>query len=153
VDPVHEAVDLLAQGVQIEARARRRGYAELPHEWLRAVVARADGDALPPEDLRDVVRVDALDVEGDDPAAALRRGRTVDADAVDLADTAERVLGELVLVRLDRLEADLVQVVDRGAEADGLREGRRDDPDGVARAARGDPRGRRSPSARTSCGR
>ena len=42
-------------------------------------------------------------------------------DARDLGELVERVGDELVLVLLDRLEPDLLEVVDRGAEADGLR--------------------------------
>ena len=58
VQPVDQAVDLLGDRVEVEARARRRGDAEARHQRLRAVVAGADGDALPVEDLGDVVRVD-----------------------------------------------------------------------------------------------
>ena len=45
------------------------GDAEAAHQRLRAVVAGADADALAAEDLRDVVRVHAVEVEGDDAAA------------------------------------------------------------------------------------
>ena len=45
--------------------------AEAAHQRLRAVVAGADADALAAEDLGDVVRVHAVEVEGD-RAAALR---------------------------------------------------------------------------------
>src|SRR5207248_8925511 len=46
--------------------------------------------------------------------------RAVEPDAFDLAEPLERVGGELVLMLLDRLESDLRDVVDRGAETDRL---------------------------------
>src|SRR5687768_7126515 len=65
--------------------------------------------------------MDALDVEGDDPGAPLRR-RAEETDPVELREPAERVRGQLVLVRLDRGEADLGEVVDRDPEAVRLRD-------------------------------
>jgi hypothetical protein len=43
------------------------------HQRLAAVVAGADRDALQVEDLRDVVRMDVREVEGDDARAPLGR--------------------------------------------------------------------------------
>jgi hypothetical protein len=54
------------------------------------VVPGADRDALGVQDLGDVVRVDALDVEGDDPGAALWR-RPVRRDAAELLQAFERI--------------------------------------------------------------
>src|SRR5438067_1096744 len=120
VQSVDELVDLLLHRVEIEARAVRRGDAELLHQRLAAMMSRADRDSLHVEDLRDVVGMDAVDVERDDAGAALR-GRAVQGDARHLAQPSERVCGQLVLVRLDRVEADARQIVDRGAESDRLR--------------------------------
>src|SRR6478735_1714691 len=64
-----QAVDVLGHGVEIEARARRRGDAETRHQRLGAVVAGADGDAFPVEDLRDVVRVHTFELEARDAGA------------------------------------------------------------------------------------
>src|SRR5437868_15339201 len=114
-----EAVDLLGDGVEVEARAVRRSDAELAHKRLAAVVPGADGDSVLVEHLRDVVRVHVAEVEADDPGAPLRR-RPVERDAGDLAELLERVGGERMLVLLDRFQPDPLQVVDRGAEADGL---------------------------------
>ena len=66
-----EAVDLVRDRVDVEARAIRRGHAELAHERLAAVVACPNRDPVEVEHLRDVVRVDAVDVEGDDPGPAV----------------------------------------------------------------------------------
>src|SRR6478736_9070903 len=63
VEPGDQPIDVVGNRIEIEARARRRGDAEPCHQGLRAVVARADGDALPVEDLRDVVGVHALEPE------------------------------------------------------------------------------------------
>ncbi len=87
------------------------------------MVTRADGHALPVEHLRDVVRVDVVERERDDARAALGR-RTEEPDAGDVGERAERVLGQVVLVLLDRLEAHRREVVDGGAEADRLGHGR-----------------------------
>ena len=80
------------------------------------MVAGADGDALPVEDLRDVVRVHALELEADDAGAPVGR-RPEDADAGDLREPVHRLHDELVLVLLDRLEPDRGDVVDRDPEA------------------------------------
>jgi len=84
-------------------------------------MARADGDALHVKDLRDVVRVNAVDVERHDARPPVSR-RPIQREAVDLAEAAECIRGELVLVRLDRLEPDLGDVVERDAKAVRLRD-------------------------------
>ena len=65
--------------------------------------------------------MDALDVERDDAGAAVGR-RSVDRDPVELDEALDRVTRRDLLVLLDRLEADLGDVVDRGAHAEGLDE-------------------------------
>src|SRR4051794_24880065 len=72
-EPGGEAVDLLLDGVQVEAGPVRRDDAEALHQRLAAVVAGADRDGVEVEDLRDVVRVDAGDVEADDARATVGR--------------------------------------------------------------------------------
>src|SRR2546423_836027 len=69
VQPLGEPVDLFGDRVQVEAGSVRRRDAQLGHQRLAAVVPGADGDAVHVQDLRDVVRVNALEVEGDDPGA------------------------------------------------------------------------------------
>jgi hypothetical protein len=63
-------------------------------------------DAFPVQDLRDVVRVDALEVERDDPRAPLRE-RPEDVHPGHVRQALERIGGEGVLVLLDCLDADL----------------------------------------------
>src|SRR5439155_16189568 len=94
LDALDEPVDLPGEAVEVEARAVRGRDAELGHQRLAAVVAGADRDAVHVQHLRHVVRVDALEVEGDDPGAALRR-RPVEADARDLRQPFDRLRGEL----------------------------------------------------------
>jgi hypothetical protein len=71
------------------------------------VVPGADRDALPVEDLGNIVRMDAL-VERDDPRAPLR-WRPKDVHPRHLRQALERVGGEGVLVLLDCLDVDLGQ--------------------------------------------
>ena len=87
-------------------------------------MAGADRDARQVEDLRDVVGMDPLHVERDDPRAPVG-GRAVERHARDLGELAERVLRELVLVLRDLVQADRLEVVDRRAEADRLGDRRR----------------------------
>ena len=82
-----------------------------------AVVAAADGDAARVEDLHDVVRVHAGDVERDGRSALDRLGRAEDDHAVDAGQLVQRVGGQCLLVRGDRLHAEAREVVDGGAEA------------------------------------
>src|SRR3954469_11057347 len=103
-----EPVDLVRHGVEVEARTVRRRDTQLRHQRLAAVVARADRHCVEIEHLRHVVRVDALEVEADDAGAALGR-RTVERDPRYLAELLERIPGQLLLVRVDRVEADLLQ--------------------------------------------
>src|SRR5213080_5134099 len=88
VHALDEPLDLLRHRVQVEAGPVGRGHAEPGHQGLAAVMARADRDSLRVEHLRHVVGVDALDVEGDDACAPLRR-RAVQLHARDLCETLE----------------------------------------------------------------
>src|SRR6266508_3898530 len=94
-----EAVDLFRDGVEVEAGAVRRGDAELGHQRLAAVVPGPDRDALHVEDLRDVVRMDAVEIEREDARPPLGR-RTVRGQARHVADQIER---ELLVYALDLL--------------------------------------------------
>src|SRR5207249_5635659 len=79
----------------------------------------AAGDSFAVEDLRHIVRVDALDVEGDDPRTPVG-GRAVSFDPRQLREPLERVGRELVLVLFDRVEATVGYVVDSSCETDRL---------------------------------
>jgi MFS family permease len=74
VEPVDEPLHVARRVVHGERRARRRRYAELSHQRLRAVVAGADTDALATEDLPDVVGMGALERERHE-RAPVRRGK------------------------------------------------------------------------------
>ena len=121
VQTVDEPVDLVRDRVEVEARAIRRCDAEPGHQRLAAVVPGANGDAVHVEDLRDVVRMDAFDVERDDSRAPVRR-RPVADEARHVGKPLERVDEQLALVLLDRSDADIGDVVDRGAESHGFRD-------------------------------
>src|SRR3954462_4725566 len=62
---VGEGVDVVVAGVHVEGRPRRRRDPVAPDDGPRAVVPHPDGDAVVVEDLAHIVRVDALDGEGD----------------------------------------------------------------------------------------
>src|SRR3954451_1126049 len=81
---VGEGVDVVVAGVHVEGRAGGRRDAVAPDDGPRAVVPDPDGDAQVVEHLADVVRVDALDGEGDRSPARDGVGRPDDRDAGDL---------------------------------------------------------------------
>ena len=77
------------------------------HTWSRsAIVARSCG-WMP------------VEREGDDAGAA-RGWRAVQGQPLDVAQRLVGVLGDLALVRPDRVHAEAAQVVDGGAQADDL---------------------------------
>ncbi len=67
-----------------KGRARRRRDTEPAHQRLSAVMSGPHADALAPEDLSDVVRMRALEREGDERAAVTGRGRPVHRESGDL---------------------------------------------------------------------
>lgn len=67
-----------------ERRPRRRRYAELAHQRLRAVVPGAHADPVAPEDLPNVVRVRALERERDQRPSVGRVERAVDRQSGNL---------------------------------------------------------------------
>ena len=75
---------------------------------LGAVMASADRDAVAVEDARHIVRMDILDVEGDD-ARLVVAGRiaAVELDVRQLAQLWQRVVDEVLLDGLDAIEGDL----------------------------------------------
>ena len=72
--PATRRVDVLVGVVHGERRARGRRHAEAAHQRLGAVVAGAHAHALAAEDLGHVVRVDAVEREGDERAALVGVG-------------------------------------------------------------------------------
>ncbi|MBV6464816.1 MAG: hypothetical protein PGMFKBFP_00081 [Anaerolineales bacterium] len=83
---------------------------------------RADGDPVPVEDLRYVVRMDAVQRERRDGSLLVRRGAE-DLHAGNLLETFQRVLDDLMFVRGDFVHADRGQVVHGRAETDCLGNG------------------------------
>ena len=80
-----------------------------------------DGDALHVQDLRNVVWMDAVEVEGDDAGAALRC-RAVGDQTGDVRHPLERIDEQFALVLLDRVESDVGDVIDGGSETDRFRD-------------------------------
>jgi hypothetical protein len=89
------------------------------------MVPRADTDAAAIGQLGDVVWVHPLDRERHQPTARLCLRGTGDAQAGDIPEALQRVSGQRALVRAHAIHADLAQVLDCRAQADGLRDRRR----------------------------
>src|SRR3954469_14188671 len=81
---VGERVDVVVARVDVERRPRRGGDAVAADHRPGAVVPAPDGDAEVVEDLAHVVRVDALDGEGDRASAGHGVGRADHGHAGDL---------------------------------------------------------------------
>jgi MFS family permease len=79
-----EPLHVLPVAVHRERRPRRRSYAQLAHQRLRAVMPGADAHPLPSEDLPDVVRMSTLQRERDQGAAVAGGRRAVHHQARDL---------------------------------------------------------------------
>src|SRR5207253_1224043 len=95
LESVDEGVDLGWGVVDEEARARRGDAVEPPHQWLSAVMAGPDGDAVLIEHLTEVVRVNVAVVESDHADALLCARRTVDRDTGDGRKLLHRIGGDL----------------------------------------------------------
>jgi MFS family permease len=76
-EPVHQPLHVGRGVVHRERRPRRRRYAELAHQRLRAVMPGSHTNARASEDLPDVVRVRTLQRERHDRAAVRRGERAV----------------------------------------------------------------------------
>jgi MFS family permease len=77
VEAVDQPLHVGRRVVHREGRARRRAYAQLAHQRLRAVMPGSHADPLTPEDLADVVGMRAVERERDERAAVGRSQRTV----------------------------------------------------------------------------
>ena len=89
-------------------------------QGLRAVVTRADVHAVAGENLADVVRVDAVNGEGQDAAVLLGLLRAENVDVRHAAQLLERAGRERDLAAVDRVEADAADIVDRGVQPGGV---------------------------------
>jgi MFS family permease len=77
VEAVDQPLHIGRRVVHREGRSRRRAYAQLAHQRLRAVMPGSHADPLASEDLADVVRVRAVERERDERAAVRRSQRAV----------------------------------------------------------------------------
>jgi len=125
VDGLDKRVDFVGRVIDVEGCPGRRGDAEFVVQRLGTVVAGPDSNGGVVEHLREVVGVDALDVERHQATTLFAGGRAVDLDIVELREPVECVLCEFVLVALDALHPDVVEVLDGLGECDPLRDWRR----------------------------
>src|SRR5262249_25807632 len=90
-----QAVDIGRAGIEAEGGTDGAGEAEMVHQRLGAMEAGADTDPLAPQERAGVMRVDTLQVEGED--ADPLPGLADQAEAGDLAE-ARRCVSEELLV-------------------------------------------------------
>src|SRR5207253_1057426 len=96
---IDQRIDVRGFAVDADRSARRGAHAEAAHQRLRAVVAGTYAHAAAVHQLGHVVRVDALEDERHQAAAAVRVWRTERAKARDLGAALEHVGGQPALVR------------------------------------------------------
>jgi hypothetical protein len=104
-----EPVDVLPRIVERERDPCSRGNAETIHHRLRAVVPGADRDSLLIQNGPDVVGMDPLEHDGKD--ARLEPRLPDDPESGNRPELHRPVVEELLLLRADKVEVDLVQVV------------------------------------------
>ena len=86
------------------------------------MVASADRDAFGIEGGGNVVRVDAVDDEGDD-ATAVVTARPEGADALEFVEAGERITGEGAVVIPNGVQTHALEVAECGCETDRLGDG------------------------------
>lgn len=69
---IHKTVDLFFRVVEVQACPRGGTDAEALHQRLCTVMAGADADVLTVQDGRHIVRMNSLNVEGDNAAVTVR---------------------------------------------------------------------------------
>src|SRR3990167_7052814 len=92
-----EGVHLVRVIVDVEAGAGGAGHPQCAHERLAAVVPGPHGDPLGIQQLAEVVRVQAADVEGDDAAPQRGVPRAVDDEIFHRAEDLQGVGGQRLL--------------------------------------------------------
>ena len=115
-----EHIHFVARVVEIKAGAGRRVDAEFLVQRHRAMVAGADGDAVLVEKRGEIVRVNVAEGERHQAAAFFHVERAVEDDLDEVLEAVDGVLGDLLFVLADFVQADALQVIDRDAEADGF---------------------------------
>src|SRR6267143_6572165 len=112
-----QSIDVIDVIVDVEGRARGRRHAQATHQGLRAVVAGPNTDAVAVQDRRQVVGVNVTVRERHDAGSVV--ARSIDRDALDLRQALDSQAGELLLVRGDLVQSQLLEIGDGGAEPDG----------------------------------
>jgi MFS family permease len=120
LEPLDEAFDVGHRVVDGKRGTRRRRDAESAHQRLRAVVTGSHADAVPPQDLADVVGVSALEGEGHKRAPVFRRRRSVDHQPGHRREALERPADQGQLMGTNRVGAKRLDPIDGGPEPDRL---------------------------------
>src|ERR1044072_475133 len=114
LDRFRQDIDFLLRVVEGKRSARSRGNLETLHDWLRAMMAGANGDALLIEDSANVVRMNIVDRERDHTQFFFRRAD--DAYAFNRQQPLRRVVQQVMLVSRGFLATDDVQIINRRAQ-------------------------------------
>src|SRR6185437_11414110 len=91
-DCTDEGVHIGGGAVKVERCPGGGGQVQTAHQWLRAVVAGANTDALAVEHRRDVVRMHADECERNDAAPEGNFAWTIQREPVDLTKLRQREL-------------------------------------------------------------
>src|SRR5258706_6569890 len=119
VDACNQSVDVALVVVHVERSARRRRYVEPPHQWLRAMMAGANANALTVENRRQIVGMHVAEGEAQNSAPLAGR-RAIDMEALDRREPFLRRGHQRSLVRAPTVHATLVEILDHRGETDGI---------------------------------
>src|SRR5680860_925039 len=120
IESCQQRVDLSNRVVCREAGSRGSCHVHPPMQWPGAVVTDPNSDSGIVEDLADIMRVDAVDDEGDRARTVLAVGRSDHTDPGTLRETGEQGLGEGVLMGRHPRHTEGGEVVARCGQAHGL---------------------------------
>src|SRR5277367_2812030 len=115
-----QCVNVFTSVVESERRADRTFDPEAPENGLRTMMARADRDALAIESRSHVLRTKPIQDER--KYAGLFARRTDQAKPRDVLQSLRGVNQKIVFIARDVGHADAVEIIDGGAEPDGIRD-------------------------------
>src|SRR6201988_2947587 len=113
----YERVDVVHVIIDVEGSASRRRHAQPPHQRLRAVMTRANTDAVAVENRREIVRMHVAVREWNHSGAML--ARAVHIHAFDLRKPFDRGLRQLLLMGRHVLLPECLEIGDGSGEPDG----------------------------------
>ena len=116
----NQCINIFTRVVDSEGRAHRAFDAEAPKNRLCAVVPRADGDALTVESRSHIFRAKSIQNEG--KYAGFFASRADQPKPGDALQSFRGIHQKIVLIARDVHHADAFEIVDRGAQSNGIRD-------------------------------